>query len=104
MRRRSISRSASLLQCMSPVVGDSVAKPFAASQTRNYRIPLNDFLNRCCAPVLVLESILLILLAKIVLQHNRGQSGQHLLTKSLSAHGPEETFGCAIQNLLFCFE
>src|SRR5262245_3113859 len=51
--------------------GDCVAKLFAALQRSNYRIRLSAVLNRCCAPVLALESILLNLVAKIVLQHNR---------------------------------
>src|SRR5260370_22128080 len=48
---------------------DCVAKLFAALRKSNYRIRLNRVLNRCCAPVLVLESILLNLVVKIVLQH-----------------------------------
>jgi hypothetical protein len=54
---------------------DCVAKLLAALRKSNYRIQLNDVLNRCCAPVLVLESILLDLVAKIVLQHNPRESG-----------------------------
>src|SRR5215468_7129844 len=42
----------------------------------NYRIPLNGVLNRYCALVLVLESILLNLVVKIVLQHIPPESGQ----------------------------
>jgi len=41
----------------------------------NYRIRLNDVLNRSCALVLVLESILLNLVVKIVLQHIPPESG-----------------------------
>jgi hypothetical protein len=52
-------------------VADCVAKLFAALRKSNFRIRLNRVLNRRCAPVLVLESILLNLVAKIVLQHNR---------------------------------
>ena len=55
---------------------DCVAKLFAAPRTRNYRIRLSGVLNRCCALVLILESILLVLLVKIVLQHNPAESGQ----------------------------
>src|SRR5262249_20594334 len=55
---------------------DCVAKLFAALQKSNYRIRLNAILNRCCAPVLLFESILPNLVAKIVLQHNPPQSGQ----------------------------
>jgi hypothetical protein len=60
------------------LAGDCVAKLFAAPRRSNYRIRLNAVLNRCCAPVLVLESILLNLVAKIVLQHNRPESGHRL--------------------------
>lgn len=49
---------------------DCVAKLFAALRTSNNRIRLKDFFNQCCALVSVLESILLILVVKIVLQHN----------------------------------
>jgi hypothetical protein len=51
------------------LLGDCAAKLFAALRTRNYRIQLNVFLNRRCALVLVLGSILLILVVKLVLQH-----------------------------------
>jgi hypothetical protein len=47
-----------------------VAKLLAALRKSNYRIRLSAVLNRCCAPVLVFESILLNLVVKIVLQHN----------------------------------
>jgi hypothetical protein len=50
---------------------DCVAKLFAALRSRNNRIRLNGALNQCCAFAFVLESILLILVVKIVLQHNR---------------------------------
>jgi hypothetical protein len=49
---------------------DCVAKLFAALRESNNRIRLNDVLNQCCALAFVLESTLLILIAKIVLQHN----------------------------------
>jgi hypothetical protein len=42
---------------------------------RNYRIRPNTTLNRCCAPGLVLKSILLNLVVKIVLQHIPPDSG-----------------------------
>src|SRR5262249_23777270 len=45
------------------------AKLFAALRERNYRIRPNSISNRCCAPALVLESILLNLVVKRVLQH-----------------------------------
>src|SRR6516165_4396624 len=50
---------------------ECVAKLFAKLRTSNYRIRLNGVLNRCCAFGLILESILLILVVKIVLQHIR---------------------------------
>src|SRR5262245_43271955 len=49
---------------------DCVATLFAALRTRNYRIRLNGVLNRCCALVHNLESILRAQALKIVLQHN----------------------------------
>jgi hypothetical protein len=73
--------------------GECVAKLFAALQERNYRIRPNSTLNRYCAPALVLESILLNLVAKIVLQHIRGKTGQHLLAVSFSQFGPEAVIG-----------
>jgi hypothetical protein len=51
---------------------DCVAKLFAALRKSNYRIRLNGVLNRCCALVLVLESILLNLVVKLALQHIQG--------------------------------
>jgi hypothetical protein len=57
--------------CFTP---DCVAKLFAAVRSSNYRIRLSTVLNRRCAPVLVLESILLSSVAKIVLQHNPPES------------------------------
>src|SRR5262245_34934037 len=56
------------------LLADCVAKLFAALRKCNDRIRLTGILNRCCAPLLVLESILLNLVAKIVLQHNRHQA------------------------------
>ena len=60
------------VQCNSacPLCADCVAKLFAALRSRNNRIRLNGALNQCCAFAFVLESILLILVVKIVLQHN----------------------------------
>ena len=54
---------------------DCVAKLFAAPRKSNCRMRLNAVLNRCCVPVLVLESRLPNLAAKIVLQHNPPISG-----------------------------
>ena len=54
---------------------DCVAKLFAAPRKSNCRMRLNAVLNRCCAPVLVLEPRLPNLAAKIVLQHNPPISG-----------------------------
>jgi hypothetical protein len=67
---------------------DCVAKLFAALRTSNYRIQPNGYLDRCCAPALVLESKFLILVVKIVLQHNRQQSGREMLTARISDFGP----------------
>jgi hypothetical protein len=54
---------------------ECVAKLLVALRTSNYRIQLNAVLNRCCAHALVLESILLILVVKKVLQHIPPESG-----------------------------
>src|SRR5512143_3205140 len=55
--------------------GDCVAKVFAALRERNNRIRLNASLNQYCVSAFVLESMLLDLVVKIVLQHYRTQSG-----------------------------
>ncbi len=60
---------------MSALPPDCVAKLFAALRESKNRIRLNGTLNQGCALVFVLESILLVLVAKIVLQHIRGKSG-----------------------------
>jgi hypothetical protein len=49
---------------------DCVVKLFAALRASNNRIRLSGILNQCCALVFVLESLLLVLVVKIVLQHN----------------------------------
>jgi hypothetical protein len=46
-------------------------KLFAAMQSRNNRIRLNGVFNRYCTVAFVLESLLLVLTAKVVLQHKR---------------------------------
>jgi hypothetical protein len=46
---------------------ECVAKLFAALRSRNNRIRLDGALNQCCAFAFVLESILLVLAVKIVL-------------------------------------
>src|SRR6266699_4666314 len=55
---------------------DSVAKLGKRRLTRNNRIGAKDLLNRCCALVAVLESMLPARAPKIVLQQNRGLSGR----------------------------
>ena len=56
---------------------------------RNNRIGANGFLNQRCASTPDLESILRARMGKIVLQHNRGQSGPLVLRSSFSAFGPQ---------------
>jgi hypothetical protein len=56
---------------VSLVLADCVAKLYAALRTRNNRIQSSGALNRSCVLAQVLESMLRILVAKIVLQHNR---------------------------------
>jgi hypothetical protein len=70
---------------------ECVAKLFAAMQSRNNRIRLNDALNQCCTHAFVLESLLLILAAKIVLQHIPSKSRQFGSVSSLSAKGQKQT-------------
>src|SRR5512139_3817699 len=65
--------------------GDCVAKVFAALRERNNRIRLNASLNQYCVSAFVLESMLLDLVVKIVLQHYRGQSGHDRLRESAFA-------------------
>ena len=48
---------------------ECVAKLDAEQRASNNRIRLNGLLNRCCALVFVLESMLLIWVVEIVLQH-----------------------------------
>ena len=57
------------------LTSDCVAKHDAEQRARNNRIRLNGGLNQCCAQVFVLESILLISVVKIVLQHIPSISG-----------------------------
>ena len=52
------------------VLADCVTKLIAALRESKNRIRLKDILNQCCALAFVLESILLFLVVKIVLQHN----------------------------------
>jgi len=54
---------------------DFVARLFTALQGRNNRIRLNASLNQYCVSAFVLESILLVWVVKIVLQHNHSESG-----------------------------
>ena len=65
------------------LLADSVAKLLAALRKNNYRIRLKAVLNRCCASVLILESILLNFIVKIVLQQNRHRAS--LVSRRLSA-------------------
>src|SRR5207253_6001279 len=57
-----------------PLSADCVAKLFVALRERNNRIRLNASLNQYCVSALVRESMLLDLVVKIVLQHNRPES------------------------------
>jgi SLT domain-containing protein len=59
---------------------ECVAKLFAALRTSNNRIQLKQVLNQYCATVLVLESKLLVLSVKIVLQHIPPASGRRPIT------------------------
>src|SRR6266511_2825115 len=56
--------------CHVRIGSDSVAKLGKRRLTRNNRIGAKDFLNRCCALVAVLESMLPARAPKIVLQQN----------------------------------
>src|SRR6266487_494490 len=60
---------------MSPFLADSVAKLGKRRLTRNNRIGAKDSLNRCCALIAVLESMLPARAPKIVLQQNLPDSG-----------------------------
>src|SRR5262245_42751529 len=65
--------------------GECVAILFAAVRERNYRIRQNTISKRCCAPSPVLESILLNLVVKIVLQRIPSQSGADMPDRPLGA-------------------
>ena len=79
---RNLAISARNVRCYS----ECVAKLFAALRSRNNRIRLDGTLNQCCALAFVIESILLVLVVKIVLQHIHSNSG-HLRGRSgLSAN------------------
>jgi hypothetical protein len=56
----------------SPVSGDFVAKLDDRPLARNNRILAHKILDQHCALAPALESMLLVLAQKIVLQHNRG--------------------------------
>ena len=58
-----------------PLCADSVAKLGKRRLTRNNRIGAKDSLNRCCALIAVLESMLPARAPKIVLQQNLPDSG-----------------------------
>src|ERR1039458_3699380 len=60
------------------MMADCVAKLFAALRESNNQIRLSDILNQWYALAFISESILLILIVKIVLQHNRGNNGQRV--------------------------
>jgi hypothetical protein len=87
------TRTFPLNAAASPLSTRMLQKLFANLRTSNHRIRLNDVLNRCCALGLVLESILLILVVKIVLQHILPDSGhRHLGTlchKSADVRSPK---------------
>src|SRR5512143_2042356 len=74
--------------------GDCVAKVFAALRERNNRIRLNASLNQYCVSAFVLESMLLDLVVKIVLQHYRPESGHVQCTRRTSSclQGHKQTF------------
>jgi hypothetical protein len=55
--------------------GDCVAKLDDKPLARNNRIVAHKFLNQHCALASALESMLLVLAPKIVLQHNRRETG-----------------------------
>src|SRR6266498_2435623 len=62
--------------CHVRIGSDSVAKLGKRRLTRNNRIGAKDLLNRCCALVAVLESMLPARAPKIVLQQNPELIGQ----------------------------
>src|SRR6266536_4200125 len=74
---------------------DSVAKLGKRRLTRNNRIGAKDLLNRCCALVAVLESMLPARAPKIVLQQNRCLSGRGADT--LRRPGLTQMYGPAVR-------
>src|SRR5262249_17740578 len=67
---------------MHPIVLQKSPRRSCGIEIRNNRIGANEFLNRCCAFTLDLESILLARMRKIVLQHNPPESGLVMLSTS----------------------
>src|SRR5215475_11628965 len=61
-------------------------------EIRKNRIGANEFLNRCCAFTLDLESILRARMRKIVLQHNRESKADVLVTFANDASDPKATW------------
>src|SRR6266571_9183711 len=85
MRAR-FRRAANALNLL-PLSGDSVAKLDKRRLTRNNRIGAKDFLNRCCALVAVLESMLPARAPKIVLQQNRHASEEPISVGKVRSRG-----------------
>jgi len=71
---------------------DIVAKLDAALRTRNNRIQSGGVLNQRCALVPILESTLRILVAKIVLQQYRPESGQKFAAAGAGAMGQNRIY------------
>src|SRR5262249_28682169 len=63
-------RLSARMSALPPIVLQKSPRRSCGIEIRNNRIGANEFLNRCCAFTLDLESILLARMRKIVLQHN----------------------------------
>ena len=92
-----VSQRAFLDRCTS----ECVAKLFAALRERNYRIRPNSTSNRYCARALVLESILLNLVVKIVLQHIPSESGRGFDRGERQLRAPQVDIGPSIRSKSF---
>src|SRR5262249_23600682 len=66
----------SLMSAVPRIVLQKSPRRSCGIEIRNNRIGANEFLNRCCAFTLDLESILRARMRKIVLQHNPSNSDQ----------------------------
>src|SRR5262249_28345677 len=79
------------MSALPPIVLQKSPRRSCGIEIRNNRIGANEFLNRCCAFTLDLESILRARMRKIVLQHNPPNSDRRADIDLWSAKGHLQT-------------